>query len=382
MPPRKPLLSFDDITRPRLTSTFSPSSDDEDTTKNSKRWYHYLPLCGTLFFILLPQPSIILSLTDYYLQVLHKPINFIIHIGVIYTLTFMILSSLIVCIVRDPGSVLHTSTRSRFQEGLEDDTHARGNGRGRNEEEEIELSQALMTDDDFSAPWKWCRKCWAPKPERTHHCSTCGRCVLKMDHHCPWLGGRCVGHRTYPAFVHFLFCITALSIYTAVLSISGLLWSFSNPYSINEVTPIHQLFLSAMGCVFALVIGSFFCYHVYLILTNQTTLEHISPFLLLKYLPPLPENGHSLSSPPLEPELTYAQRRLVKDAHGCIRRYDVGWKKNVAQVFGCKRKIGWAYRAWYGGSSPGDGRIFPYNPRSDEMLARLATELVKLDKNR
>ncbi|XP_010138180.1 PREDICTED: probable palmitoyltransferase ZDHHC16 [Buceros rhinoceros silvestris] len=32
-----------------------------------------------------------------------------------------------------------------------------------------------------------CRKCIAPKPARTHHCSICNRCVLKMDHHCPWL---------------------------------------------------------------------------------------------------------------------------------------------------------------------------------------------------
>lgn len=29
-----------------------------------------------------------------------------------------------------------------------------------------------------------CKKCIAPKPPRTHHCSVCQRCVLKMDHHC------------------------------------------------------------------------------------------------------------------------------------------------------------------------------------------------------
>lgn len=29
-----------------------------------------------------------------------------------------------------------------------------------------------------------CKKCIKPKPPRTHHCSICNRCILKMDHHC------------------------------------------------------------------------------------------------------------------------------------------------------------------------------------------------------
>ena len=31
---------------------------------------------------------------------------------------------------------------------------------------------------------KTCKKCFKPKPPRTHHCSICNTCVLKMDHHC------------------------------------------------------------------------------------------------------------------------------------------------------------------------------------------------------
>lgn len=35
------------------------------------------------------------------------------------------------------------------------------------------------------AGWaKACQKCDNHKPARAHHCSICGRCVIKMDHHC------------------------------------------------------------------------------------------------------------------------------------------------------------------------------------------------------
>lgn len=35
----------------------------------------------------------------------------------------------------------------------------------------------------------WCNKCNNWKPDRTHHCSEIDRCVRRMDHYCPWVGG-------------------------------------------------------------------------------------------------------------------------------------------------------------------------------------------------
>lgn len=57
-----------------------------------------------------------------------------------------------------------------------------------------------------------CKKCNKPKPPRTHHCSICKRCVLKMDHHCPWLNN-CVGLRNYRYFICFLLWLSIATFY-------------------------------------------------------------------------------------------------------------------------------------------------------------------------
>lgn len=132
--------------------------------------------------------------------------------------------------------------------------------------------------------------------------------------------------------------------------------------------------------------------------TNQTTLENISPYLILKYLPPLPRGSHGLSDPPLREELSSAQRYLVRDAHNQIRIYNLGWRRNLQQALGLEARNGWLARLWHGGSScvfclttrmnewlmriirPGDGKNFPRNPSADRWLESLAQQLVTADK--
>jgi palmitoyltransferase len=36
---------------------------------------------------------------------------------------------------------------------------------------------------------RWCSTCCNWKVDRVHHCSELERCVKKMDHYCPWVGG-------------------------------------------------------------------------------------------------------------------------------------------------------------------------------------------------
>lgn len=366
-----PLLTFTVAESPGPNSTAT-----EESEVLQRQWYHYLPLCFTFFLILAPHPSLLIMLIGYYWKSLHSPTWFTIHLLATYTLTFLAICSLIVCAARDPGSVRLPAQN----EDVED------------EDGEMGLTDALLSgpqDDEYLKPGRWCRKCWAPKPERTHHCSICGRCVLKMDHHCPWVGSKCIGHRTYPAFVHFLFFVTLLAGYISVIAWRALYYTFTTPFSeaaMDLKTPLHELGLALVGVIFSIAIGSFFAYHLYLITTNQTTLENLSPFLLLRHLPPLPPSTHPfrsrLSDPPEEHELNTDQRHLVRYAHSAFRMYDVGWRENWRQVFGWRNGRGLLRRCLYGGGSPGDGTKFPRNPRTEELLQRLASELSGVDKDR
>ena len=58
-----------------------------------------------------------------------------------------------------------------------------------------------------------CYKCGCVKPPRTHHCSTCDRCVLRMDHHCRWVAN-CVGLLNLKQFLLLVFYIAMVCLAT------------------------------------------------------------------------------------------------------------------------------------------------------------------------
>ena len=53
------------------------------------------------------------------------------------------------------------------------------------------------------------------KPDRAHFCKMLGRCVLKMDHFCPWLNN-CIGFYNHKYFYLFIFYMAVLTVFMLV----------------------------------------------------------------------------------------------------------------------------------------------------------------------
>jgi len=123
----------------------------------------------------------------------------------------------------------------------------------------------------------FCRFCRSTRPSRSHHCHICKRCVLKMDHHCPWVAN-CVGQGNYH---HFLLLIVNAFIASIILIANTIPLLLSSPTrgdrgseggteedQVAMIIVITVLFTSA-----AVALGALVSLHIYLLLTNQTTRE-------------------------------------------------------------------------------------------------------------
>lgn len=131
-----------------------------------------------------------------------------------------------------------------------------------------------ITNITLSGGVRFCEKCRVLKPDRAHHCSVCGVCVLKMDHHCPWINN-CVSFTNYKFFVLFLGYALLYCIYVSLTSLTYFIsfWKGDLP----GMGRFHILFLFFVSVMFAISLLSLFGYHCYLVVENRTTLEAFRP---------------------------------------------------------------------------------------------------------
>ncbi|KAJ1865834.1 Palmitoyltransferase [Coemansia sp. RSA 989] len=126
---------------------------------------------------------------------------------------------------------------------------------------------------------RYCRLCKGFKPPRTHHCADCDRCVLKMDHHCPWTNN-CVGFYNQGHFLRFVYTVDVTCAMAMTLHVRRMyeliVDSINGTYYVRQPTQTEVAFLIInISLLFfvLLLVGILSCYHLYLVARNTTTIE-------------------------------------------------------------------------------------------------------------
>ncbi|KAF6844282.1 palmitoyltransferase pfa5 [Colletotrichum musicola] len=212
-------------------------------------------------------------------------------------------------------------------------------------------SRDVFVCEDDGRP-KWCSECRNWKPDRAHHSSEVGRCVRKMDHYCPWVGGM-VSETSFKFFAQFTFYCTlycAISLATAAYCLSTQLRNGS-----ADGRTISGVAIAAFFGLFTFAMTATSWRFIFLNITNIDALKKGWVHQLAIQVPndTRPGEGHGIVTYPLPkyPEGVPASSDATVDSETPRDRmatrvfavvstlpdenpWDLGWRRNWTSVMG------------------------------------------------
>lgn len=143
-----------------------------------------------------------------------------------------------------------------------------------------------VSDDAYPTPTFWhkdvfvcnydgrprfCSSCLVYKVDRVHHCSELDRCVYKMDHFCPWVGG-IVSETSFKYFIQFTFWTTLFTLHILVFTA----YYFAERQRREGFINVHWILLLALSALF-FIFGAGMCgSSLQFAFENTTTIENLS----------------------------------------------------------------------------------------------------------
>ncbi|KAI0707044.1 zf-DHHC-domain-containing protein [Earliella scabrosa] len=154
-----------------------------------------------------------------------------------------------------------------------------------------------------------CKRCGQMRPERSHHCRICNRCVLKYDHHCPVRINQCVGIYNERHFVLFLvYLVVSTACYVGFgwrFVFIGLGW-FNEPWP-YRMPPMAFLLTYILATVLCMAVSAMASYHLYMVANGETSVE---------------SQDHE------------QYRRVARDrGESFVNSYDLGYRRNLKLFF-------------------------------------------------
>eukprot|EP00916_Digyalum_oweni_P004042 GHVL01007198.1.p1 GENE.GHVL01007198.1~~GHVL01007198.1.p1 ORF type:complete len:319 (+),score=55.94 GHVL01007198.1:626-1582(+) len=234
----------------------------------------YAPLLFTLTLIITLYciyicHCIILLQFDIEFKDIEKYTRGIIEICVFHVIFLLVLYNYILCLTTEPGSIPNTQEWNRH-----DNLNITGNENiTENNDNSIKINKLLPIVHEYknSGERRYCKWCCLYKPDRSHHCRVCRKCVLKMDHHCPWVHN-CIGYYNYKYFFNLLLYSFITCNYISISMIESV-----NNIFINDKNSIFIMFFLLFGETLSIFIGilvtGFFIFHIWLGVNGLSTIE-------------------------------------------------------------------------------------------------------------
>lgn len=143
--------------------------------------------------------------------------------------------------------------------------------------EDFWLKDVFICNYDGRPPF--CSTCLNFKPDRAHHCSEVDRCVLKMDHFCPWVGG-IVSETSIKFFIQFCFYAALFCTHSLVF----MAYFYAERHRKSGFLDVHWILTLAFAAMFLLFSAGMFASTFQLAVINATTVENLSRKTKVWYL--------------------------------------------------------------------------------------------------
>lgn len=198
--------------------------------------------------------------------------------------------------------------------------------------------------DVFVCGWDgrppFCSTCYNYKPDRAHHCSELGRCVIKMDHFCPWVGG-IVSETSFKYFIQFTFWAALYCLNTLIV----MAYFFARRRQEESgFINVHWILILVLSALFFLFTAGMCGSSLQFAFINSTTIENFNRKTKVWYLAilvprPVLEKYHAerrtdlrLISYPRPPEERFEVMRqngaVVNDSQISVAREDWNTTRN------------------------------------------------------
>ncbi|RUS84952.1 hypothetical protein EGW08_007263, partial [Elysia chlorotica] len=177
-------------------------------------------------------------------------------------------------------------------------------------------TRGLVLPTQLKPGWKFCSVCECNSPPRSFHCFNCSSCILNRDHHCTFTGN-CIGLYNRRYYLSLLMSMCVAAGYSVALNYDYMYHIFGS-ISLKSVLTImfpmiswifvrtesvtsFQIFMCSLCIVGFLLSAGLLAYHMMNVLNGQVVFER-----------------------------SYN-----------IDTYNLGWRENLALVFGTKWKVAW-----------------------------------------